>query len=580
MITSSANAQEVIFNDDFSGTLQKWQPTRDDARYWSIQNQALQAFLPFGSTVSELTPTSSNLNDVKNFTYELDFTALSGADKNISFGVIDKSNWYEIHFTPTSTQVVKVRNGQVIWSQQYSYILNNSVKYHISIVFNNGLILLFINNEKVFETTDSTFENHAGTIGVKASTGGIFPTKIEIDNVVVRKIVNETDDHDTLLGVRLLKQSDSGWANNEYDSAQSWATPLGLETTIKEWGCNLVSQVMLLQFHGITSFTNGTPISPQSLNTWLLQNNGYYDSPKTGNINKQSISELTAEISKKKGTPKLEFTYVKDNFIEAAVAEISKGNPVILELDGHFVVADGFTADKKDLYIKDPAYDVTKLSQHPLPLKSVRLYTPSQTDLSYISILSSEDVTTEIIQDTTTQQIVSYDEKLRSLSSTTATMYGPVTKITEVAKPTTGDYQLKITNTSATKKTASVVVYTKNGTSDMLLSKEIDPGQHQFNLEYNKEGKSTITASQQQTSFKKLKSTIKLLTETNQIKQAYFGKALAQLAHSADELDKNTQVKVLKVIKAIITSAPHALITRPAKALLLDQIKLLMVVIK
>jgi hypothetical protein len=579
---NNVQAQETIFSDDFSGTMAKWQPTRDDARYWSIQDQSLQALVPFGSTITELIPNSSSVKNLRNFTYDFDFTALGGADKNISFGVVDKNNWYEVHFTPSITEIVKVANGQVVWNQHYPYILNNAVTYHISIVFKDGLLLLFINNTKVFETTDPTFQSHRGTIGVKASTGGVFPTHIKVDNIVVKNIAEDVENHDTLLGVRLLKQTDSAWASFEYDSANTWSPALGISSTIEEWGCNLLAQIMILHYHGITTFANNTPISPQSLNTWLLENSGFYDSPKTGNINKQSISLLTAEISKKKGTPKLEFTYIKDNLIETAIAEITKGNPVILELDGHFVVADGFTADKKDLYIKDPAYDITKLSDHPLALKSVRLYTPSQTDLSYITVVSGNDLTVDFAQNNSqVTNSSTYIEKLRPMTSSTTPTFGPLTKITEIAKPSADTYTVTITNPTSSKQAVDVVSYPTNGTPQKLLSAKLDPGTSQFQLNYSKDGSSALISRQQQSSnFKKLKSTVKLLRDTNQIKQAYFAKALLQLLRSADDYSSSTQLKLLKVVKVILTNAPQALITKSSKALLLDQVQLLMVSIR
>lgn len=579
---SSIAAQEVMFSDDFSGDLSKWRPLRDDGRYWSITDGALQAFIPFGSTVTELVPTESAWQDVKNYVYGFDLLALQGADKNVSFGVTDKNNWYELHFTPSLTEIAKVRNGVVVWSEQYPYILSNAYKHYFSVVFKDGLIATHIDGTKVLETTDPSFQISTGTIAVKASTGGIFPTQIKIDNVIVRKIVDPVEAKDTVLDVNLIKQTDLAWANLEYDTASLWAPSLNAGTTFKDWGCNLVSLLMIMQYHGISTLSDGTNLTPFTLNSWLLAHNGYYHSPNTGNINRKSISQLTAEISQTKGTPKLEFLYVENNLIETAITEIEKNNPVILELDGHFVVADGFTADKKDLYIKDPAYNISKLSDHHLPLKSVRLYTPSQTDLSYLSVVADSEVAVALTSESNeSQPLNKYSEKLRAFTNSSTQIFGPTSTVVEIPKLTTGTYILDINNPLSKSTLVTVTTYTSDGSSKELLSKELPSGKKQFKLAYEKDGISSLVPIKSNTiSFNKLRSTIEQLTADNQIKHIYLEKVLLQLIQSAEHLQIANQKKVLKVLKLIIENTPQTLITKFAKALLLEQVKLLMVILK
>lgn len=581
-LLSKASAQEIIFSDDFSGDLSKWEAIRDDGRYWSIVDQSLQANIPFESTITELIPTASAWKEVRNYIYDFDFKAIEGGDKNISFGVVNRDNWYEIHFTPSLTEIARVQNGMVLWSARYDYILQNNVNHHFSLTFNEGRIFLSINGTEIFQTTDPFFENPQGRIAVKASTGGIYPTIIKIDNVVVTKIGEVEENNDTILGVELIKQTDPQWANLEYDSAKNWAPALQAGITFEEWACNLVSQLMIMKYHGITTFADNTPITPQNLNAWLLANKGFYDSPPSGNINRKSISQLTAEISKKKGTPKLEFLYVEDNLIDTAVNEIAKGNPVILELDGHFVVADGFKADKSDLYIKDPAYNISKLSEHHLPLKSVRLYTPSQTDLSYISAVSHPELDVKIT--TANAELtpsVSYSEQLRSFSENSDTKQGPVSKVTEIAKPNTGEYILEVTNTSSKKLPFTLTVFTTKGASQELLSQQVGKGITKFKLQYVKDGKSTLApindTPANTLTFAQFRKVIKQLTISGQIKEKYFEKVLLQLVKPAEGLSPNNQKKLLKVVKIIVVNTPKRVLTKAAQTLLLDHVSLLMV---
>lgn len=574
---SLVHAEEILFEENFSSGLEKWRALRDDGRYWHIVNQTLEAIIPTGSTVTELVPILNPQNYIKNYTFEMDYTALQGVDKNISFGVIDTQNWYELHFVSHGSYVLRVKNGTVVWSQNFPFVLQNGVTQRINLAFINGRIILLINGHPILDTIDSTFENNFGTFALKATTGSIFPTKVRFDNILVTKILDTPQFDGKNLRVEVIKQTNPEWSDQEYDTASVWAPILGAGSTIKEWGCNLVSMVMLLKYHGITTFADGTDITPKSLNTWLLDNNGFYSYPPSGNINRKSISQLSAEISKTQHTPKLEFLYVGKNLLETAITEIDKGNPVVLELEGHFVIADGYTEDKSDLYIKDPAYDVNKLSEHPLPLKSVRLYTPSYTDLSYISTITGTAVKTTLVG---SDSFSEYSEQLKQFTTLPTTIFNPKLNILDIPKPDSAKYTLYFENTSSTQQLVTVQTFNKSGLPQEFTFK-IKPGKHTFDLNYKKEGTSTLKAQELIVfTYKDFRKTIKQLSDSKLIKQEYFGKVLIQLIKPADQLSLKNQKKLLQVIKTIISTAPKSLITRPAQSLLLDQVKLLMVNIK
>ncbi|MDQ5950784.1 MAG: Peptidase 2 protein [Patescibacteria group bacterium] len=571
--TASANVDGAVFSEAFDTDLSQWEPIRDDGRYWKVIDHKLEAYIPFGSTITELIPNSISMKPIENYVFELDYIPLEGADRNISFGVIDTNNWYEIHFAPHATYLVKVQNGKVSWSNSHPYILKNGSTYRISIVFIKGQIKLLINGQQVVEMTDPSYIKTVGNIAVKATTGGIFPTKVRFDNVLVRGVTAVPQNEDTQLGVTLLKQSDSRWAEQEYDTASDWSAALSAGSTIKEWGCNMVSLVMLLHYHGITQLPDGTAINPLSLNQWLLTNSGFYGDPPSGNIKRHSISVLSAEISKIHSTPKLEFKYVGENLLQTAITEIEKGNPVILELEGHFVIADGFTQDKSDLYIKDPGYSIEKLSAHPLALKSVRLFTPSQTDLSYISVISDPNVTVNLID------AIQYKEQTRLLSESKVILT-PATHITELSKPANQQYHISFVNDSSTKKSVTVDTYTSDGQQQHFLL-SISPGEQVFTLQFDKNGNNVISQKKDVTfSYKDLKKTIIHLSDINQIKQVYVKKILLRLISHAETVSVSDQKKILKVVKTIISFSPPSHITKAAQALLLDQVTFLMAALK
>lgn len=577
--TPVAKAQLESLFDDFSSDLSQWQFIRDDGRYWSLVDGALEAYIPFGSTVTELVPTSAAWYfETKNYVFEFDFTALQGADKNISFGIIDTNNWYEIHFTPSFTELVRVKNGAVVWRKEHSYVLNTGVTYHPYITFMNGRVILFINDVLIFDFTDPTFENNYGKVGIKATTGGIFPTKIRIDNFSVTNIPTEAE-QEKKLPVTLLKQTDPKWVNTEYDTAAHWATALQTGISFKEWACNLIAQTMLLKYHNITELPDRSSLNPVSLNTWFIENKGYYNSPHTGNINPHSISTLSKLVSNKLNTPKLEYSYVKNNWLTTAVTEIKKGNPVIVELQGHFVVAYGYTSDKKDLYIHDPAYSYTKLSQHRLPVKSVRLYTPTHTDLSYISIVSDQPINATLTTENSEHIAMhNYEESVAAFTGQ-QDIAGPVTYVHELAQPSSANYNLSLTAEKPTQ--ILLTTYRSDGTAQELLSETLSKGKTSLNLEYYKDKKSKISQQKEtKITYQDFKKTIKQLSVTGAIKQKYFEKVLIQLLKPVESFSIKNQKKLLRVVKIIVSTAPQSIITNPAQSLLLDQVKLLMANLK
>ncbi|PIR61683.1 MAG: hypothetical protein COY81_02810 [Candidatus Pacebacteria bacterium CG_4_10_14_0_8_um_filter_43_12] len=565
-----AQAQQAILSDDFAFSKTQWQAIRDVGQYWKVTNGLLEGYIPYSSTITELVPVDSIWQPVESYLFKLDYLPLLGVDKNISFGVIDKKNWYEFHFTTVETQVVRVKNGVAIWTKSFPFVLNNGNLYHLALSFNQGRIALDVNNSLIFETTDPTYDVGGGKVGLKASTGSVFPTKVRIDNVEVRTI-EPTQSKGFSLGVDLLKQTDPQWADLEYDTAAYWSPTA---SSFKNWACNLLSEVMLLQYHGITQLPDGQPMNPITLNTWLLQNNGFYFSPKTGNINRQSLSQLTALVSEKLGTPKLEFSYARENLIQTAIEQIEKGNPVILELDGHFVVADGFTDDRSDLLIKDPAYEVEKLSQHPLALKSVRLFTPSQTDLSYLKVVSDQPLAVQISQADAPLETTTDREQLRSTFVNESDSLGPVTYVTEVTKPASSGYTITIDNSSNQPAAVQLSSYQTNGSEQTLLDQSLDPGTHQYNLEYQKESESKLTAIKEQAEAPSLSDTIRQLRKDRQIRSARVAQALLSLVPPPLKHNKKT-VKLLRIMRLIVKTSPKLFISPYAKTLLLDQIKLL-----
>jgi len=372
LLPSSVSAQELVFSEDFSGGLEKWEPTRDDGSYWAVVDGRVEGTINRYSTISELVPKDAYWNpEWQDFSYEFDFTPITGVDRNISFGVQDLCNWYETHFVQEVVHLVRLKDCSLPFRVSYPHTLINGQTYHFKIVLIQGRIQILINTVLILDEKDWTFNQNYGKIGLKVGTGAVFPTKVAYDNIQVRLLAS----NDRRL--QLLKQNSPEWATTEYDSAQKWST----SPTISRWGCALTSLVMIFRYHGLINMPDGLPLTPLTLNQWLTsQPDGYLGE---GLLNWAAAMRLTRLISDQYQTPKIEYQSWVGSSLTSAITQIEKKQPVILQIEGHFLAADGLTPDKSDLLIKDPAYVLEKFSQHQKPLLSTRTFTPSQTDLSY-----------------------------------------------------------------------------------------------------------------------------------------------------------------------------------------------------
>lgn len=464
IMTQPVKATEVIFSEDFSQGLDQWESTRSVTNVWQIKNGELEAYISKPSTLAELVPTNAVWPNITDFDMTWDMTPVQGVNRNVSFGFIDTKNWYELHFSDWMTQVVKIVNNEAVWSYTTTdFIFVNGTKYHLRLHFNKGKVTFLNENVVIFSEQDPTFNGEYGKIGVKATTGAVYPSRVRFDNIVVKEVFDINQPHPQL-SVPLIKQTDPNWASLEYDTAHHWIAEFpGFEPTIHDWGCNLISQLMVMRFHGIDRLPDGDDLSPISLNEWLKNNNGYINAPHTGLINRKMVSRLTAMNTTQYQTPSLEFAYVADNLIPKAVEEIKNGRPVILELDGHFVVATGYTPDGQDLIINDPGYNIQLLSEHPKTLKSVRTYTPSFTDLSYLEVVT-EPATNVLITNQNGEPISgvsTYQESLSPLNDQSSPTQE--VQLVELAKPAAATYLITLENPTDQAVVASIRSYAADG---------------------------------------------------------------------------------------------------------------------
>lgn len=484
LVLPQSIAAKIIFEDTFDQGIGSWAPVRDSGQFWLAKDGYIEAFIPMGSRISELMPTHWDNEPSHHYQYDIEYLPIQGGDRVLSFSVRDTNNWYQIHFAPYLTMAAKVVDNVLVWSEQVPYILQNGQTYQIKIIFDHGKISLTIDGTEIATFEDPKYAGETGVISLRAGTGAIYPARVRFESVRVTDLSEDTllPHGGKKLDISLLKQTDPRWANLEYNTASVWVDdyPPALPT-FSDWACNLVSQVMIMQYHGITTLPDGSELTPISYNTWLLENQGFLRSPHTGNISRLSASQLSAANSAVHATPKLEFNYHPAPSLEAIAAEIDAGRPAILELDGHFVVAEGYT-DSGDIYIADPSYPIELLSEHSLPLRSMRTYYPTHSDLSYLEIISDTEAIITLTQKD--QPVGTQSTEYLRAARLNEDIIGPELQSTFLAKPPTGQYLIQMLNTSDTDQLAQARLTDQAG--EFLLNQELalSPGLHQYSLTY------------------------------------------------------------------------------------------------
>lgn len=381
----------IVFSEDFSAGLDRWQVARGNASMWRVTGGVLQGEVLSNSTVTELVPRPEFWSDEwQHYELEWDMQAVAGSDRNIAWGYQNAHNWYELHFLPSFFEFARVKNQTVAWQKSGAAQFGLGSWHHLKLRAAGGSMQLFINGAQVFDSVDPNYEGNQGTIALKVGTGATAPTRVQFDNITVRLLA---DPNEVVLPVPWFRQDDRAWATAEYDSAVQWA---GTEAvTIERWGCALTSAVMVLRYYGYTQLLDGAPLTPWSLNAWLLnQPDGYV---AAGWVNWIALVRLTRLLriewsTPEKPLPQLRYVYKhwsdwQTEGLVALSAEIAEGRPAILQLPNHFIVANGFSTDGHDLHVLDPASDRTFLSDGFASPTSARLWQfetgDSELNLSY-----------------------------------------------------------------------------------------------------------------------------------------------------------------------------------------------------
>lgn len=444
----------VVFSDDFSGGLEKWQTyPGTSASGWSVTGGRLTANITSKFTVSYLVPRDQFWDLTwHNYRFSFDYTPQSGSDKNFGVAFEDQQNSYDIHFYALGYEVTRIADEQVVWSFRGTDKLVNGRSYRITLEFANGVIRLYQDDVLIFDLVDPTFDGNYGRPALKATTGAVAPTKVVFDNVEVELL---DENNDLLLPVPLFKQTDPAWTEQIYDTAQNWAA----DPTIGAWGCAVTSAAMIFRYHGISQLPDGSELTPATLNSWLnSQPDGYIGQGLTNWLALTRLSKLMRPIL---GTPSLIYQRVSGSGIDTAAAQLSQSLPAIIQIPGHFFVAKGINGSQNDLIINDPAYNYDHLSQHSSVPVSTRIFTPADQSARFLLFAYEPETQFVLLRNGSPAENLTIQEEMISIPGSASNTEKIMTA--ELPDPTSGLYSLTLTQAELGLAKISIFSYSADG---------------------------------------------------------------------------------------------------------------------
>lgn len=496
-------AKTLIYEEDFSDeqALENWEVVRNEqwrdphqtcldqgeAAHWEINDGEAGIVIDGPSCITEIVPKDFHYSLKNNFIYEFDWHLKESIhmDRNVIFEWHDANNWYDFKLLGHSILLQKVVDGQVynLEGQSSNYVFQEDTTYHFEITYIDGVITLYIDGEKVLEALDEEPQIAGNTtFGLQASSGRITRSVSFFDNL---KVYTLEELHPSL-PVETIKQTDQRWAHDEYDSAAEWSE---VDATIASWGCALTALSTVFRYHNIRHMPDGSELTPATLNAWLINEpDGYIGS---GLLNWAAAMRLSKQISDVYGTHKIE--YKRLPYTQTAVAtQIDSSHPPIIHLPGHFVVGRGY--DEHETYISDPFYPHERLSEHEEEPLNIRSLTPSNTDLSYIVVAHSPEISVVLEE---------AEAHMEYLTHPTASshQHSPTTSLLEISQPQETEYTItaradaELTTSNGTEKlhTIEIFAYDLDGTVTDLTQTNISLyRERSWNLTFSRDSASSI----------------------------------------------------------------------------------------
>ena len=192
------------------------------------------------------------------------------------------------------------------------------------------------------------------------------------------------------LNVPYFSQNSLPWGPTEYDNSSGKLS----NPTMDRWGCAVTSAAMVLRYHNINEFANGTPIDPGSLNNWLKNNKGYltgynnidgfysyFNWPVIGKLTKQlsDAGKANVKLMHKRAYPNNNTTAILNEDLNKFPDILGVNNS---QTSSHFVTAKG--KSNNTYSVNDPEWNYPTLNSFNNSYTQVDRYIPSNTNLSYL----------------------------------------------------------------------------------------------------------------------------------------------------------------------------------------------------
>ena len=432
----------------FAWQAEDWQVVGNPDQQWTVEDGLVTGLASQKGKTSWLVLREDIYSVPDNFVFQFEFTPLQGVDHNLIWNFLDDKNYYQAHFNGGAIWVSRFINGQEMLSVAKNFPTVLGQSYAVGIKQENNQVTIVIDNRPIIDFADWTHDEQSrGQVGFKLAPGSVIPVESQFSQI------NVNDPNVTILPVELIKQTDPVWGSLVYDTADQWSA----QPTISRWGCALTSLTMIMRYYGLDTMPDGQAVTPAATNTWLLaQPDGYVGQ---GLVNWWAATRLIRQISDQYSTadrplPKLEFAYQALDWPARLIAELISGRPAIVQVPGHFVVTHGFNQTSDVFFIRDPFYDFTQLGQYESVL-SLRLFTPSQTDLSAIVVVHRPSIKVEIQNEFGENLAQTWSEQLSdySLEEQTASW-----QFTMFNQPVDGEYKLLIEG-AQTDSDLQILVY-------------------------------------------------------------------------------------------------------------------------
>jgi len=384
-------------------------------------------------------------------------------------------NDWIIFIWPTTSNTFKVfsipciENTPCLPQDNVAYTISGSPAFDwhtMKIIFSSGKYSLKLDDQPVINTTATTRLPKYVWFGNPMITQGTVFSSFVVDSVYIT-------DFSLPPAFPYFSQLDPRWKDQEYDTASTWA---GLDKYgIGRWGCALSSTAMVLQKNGVKTL-DGTEIDPSKLNNWLkTQPDGYVGK---GYLNWLAITRYVAESNR------LGYSPTKFEFSRTGTMSY----PSILGLPGHYVVVHGEDGD--NWLVNDPASKTITKIPKTTAYKSINTFTPSMTDLSYLMFVTDQKVNVKAKNESDKSLYVDWNEEY--LQDKTVEVVGPTTKTGMIAKPKSGEYELRVENPS--NETMPFEIYAYDIYGNPWIKKIMIPkrAKAKYELKYNRDKLSKI----------------------------------------------------------------------------------------